>query len=67
VLHLRSGISLRVDVADFLELERSLERDGEVVPPTEVQEIRRALVLLGDLLQFNAKDASISSDENCNL
>ena len=52
MLHLRRRVALGVDVADLLELERPLERGREVVAATEVEEILRVLVRLGDLLDL---------------
>ena len=37
MLHLGGRVSLRVNVADLLELERSLKGDGEVDTPAEIQ------------------------------
>src|SRR5206468_9988753 len=52
VLHFRRRVSLGVDVADLLQLERPLERRWETVTATEVEEVLRALELLGDLLDL---------------
>ena len=40
VLELSGGIALSVDVADFLELQRTLERDGEMHSPPEEEAAR---------------------------
>ncbi len=53
VLHLGRRISLGVDVGDLLELERPLERDGEVRSPPEVEEVRVVAVGLGDLVDLH--------------
>src|SRR5262249_39203593 len=37
VLHLGRGVALGMDVADFLEFQRTLQRDGIVDITTEVQ------------------------------
>mmetsp|Transcript_36236 Transcript_36236/g.95523 ORF Transcript_36236/g.95523 Transcript_36236/m.95523 type:complete len:523 (-) Transcript_36236:461-2029(-) len=39
VLHLGRRVSLSVNIRDLLELERSLERHGEVEPAAEVEEV----------------------------
>ena len=48
VLHLAGGVALGVDVADLLELERALHRDGVLQAAAEEEEVLRAGVALGD-------------------
>ncbi len=49
MLHLGGGHALRVDVADFLELEGALERGGVVVAPPEEEPVVALDVLLRDV------------------
>ena len=49
VLHLGGGIALGVNVADFLELQRSLECDGEVVAAAEVEHVAHVLVAVREV------------------
>jgi len=42
VLHLTRRVAFRVDVRDFLQLQRALQSDGEVHAPAQEQEIRGA-------------------------
>ena len=52
MLKLPSGIRLRVDVADFLELEGCLQRHGVIqIPPDEIRVLQIG-VPLGQLLQL---------------
>ena len=39
MLHLRGWISLRMDVSDFLELQRPFERDRKVATATEIERV----------------------------
>ena len=39
VLHFGRRIALGMDVADFLELQRALERGGEIELPAQVEEV----------------------------
>ena len=39
VLHLAGGIAFRVDIGNLFQLERALERDGEMNAAAEVQKI----------------------------
>ena len=50
VLHLAGGIALGVDVGDFLQLERALERDRIVDAAAEIQEVAPLVEALRDLL-----------------
>src|SRR5688500_4362191 len=46
VLHFTGGITLGVDIADLLQLQRTLERDRKIYSPAEVQKILYAEKLL---------------------
>src|SRR4029079_16561893 len=50
MLHLGRRITLGVDVADLLQLERALEGYGKIVAASQVQKVVRVLVLVGELL-----------------
>ena len=50
MFHLARRITFGVDVGDFLQLQRAFERDGEMNAAAQVQEIRRARQLLGQLV-----------------
>ena len=39
MLHLAAGVPLGVDVRDLLQLERALERHGEVDAPAQIQRV----------------------------
>ena len=49
VLHLAGGIALGMDVGDFLELERALERDRIVDAAPEVEEVAALVEAPGDV------------------
>ena len=50
VLHLARRVALGVDVGDFLELERALERDGVMDAAAEVEEVAGIRINLRQLL-----------------
>ena len=54
VLQLRARVALRVEVGDFLHLERGLERDRKIELPAEEEHPRRAGIFFRDLLDLVA-------------
>ena len=52
VLHLGGGITCRVDVGNFLELERAFESDRETILATEEEEVVRLRITHGDLFDM---------------
>ena len=50
VLHFSGGVALRVDVADFLQLQRALKGDGKLVSAPEVEGVVGRREFLGDVL-----------------
>jgi hypothetical protein len=52
VLHLASRIAFGVDVGNFLELERALERDRVVDAAAEIEEVARLAVLARDFFDL---------------
>ena len=52
MLHLRRRVALGVDVAHFLQLERTLERHRELVAATEVQKVLRIDVVGSEIADF---------------
>jgi hypothetical protein len=50
VLHLAGRVALGVDVRNLLELERALERDGEMNAAAQVEKIARRGEILRQLL-----------------
>ncbi len=60
MLHLGRRVALGVDVADFLELERTFQSHREVVAPAQIQEIGGVLKYLGNLLNLGAELQSLS-------
>ena len=63
VLHFGGGVALRMDVADFLELERTFHRDGVVEVPAQVEEVVRLAVLCGKILDFVRKFERLFGEE----
>ncbi len=49
VLHLARGIAFRVDVGNFLQLQRAFERDGEMNAAAEIEKIVGAEKLAGEV------------------
>ena len=47
MFHFGGRIAFRMNVADFLQLQRTFQRDREVVEPTKVQKVVEAKVLVG--------------------
>ena len=52
MLHLSGGVSLRVDIGDFLELQRAFEGDGVLVLPPDVEEVAGIAIFLRELPDF---------------